>query len=120
MQLIKRTAKPVKEVVYYPGTKDKKSFITLPAEYVTPTKDIHGYSRVVAFGNVADAINKAVTKGLQKLDVKWASMRDNSFDGIVGVVKQTDLVCHSVQLGKKTVEDEFVTEAAGAGDAPPF
>lgn len=123
MELIKITAKPAETPKYYPAVDGKKSFIMLPASMVEPTKDINGYNRVVAFGNVADAINKAVKKGLSKLDVKWASLRDNSFDGVVGVIKQTDLVCHSVKLGKKLYEDEFVAAGATAGagdDEPPF
>jgi len=118
MKLITRTAKPSTTPKYYPADGNKKSFITLPASMVTPTKDIHGYNRVVAFGNVADAINKAVEKGLQKLDATLVSLRDNSFDGIVGTIKQTDLVCHAVKLGKKTVEDEFAKAGAGDDGAP--
>ncbi len=121
MKLITRTAKPSTTPKYYPadGTRGK-SFIALPADMVDPTKEINGYNRVVAFGNVADAINSAVEKGLKKLNVVWASIRDNSFDGVIGTIKQTDLVCHEVKIGKKSYKDEFVTEAAGAGDAPPF
>ena len=120
MKLLKRTAQPAAVTKYYPAVDGKKSFIMLPASMVEPTKDINGYNRVVAFGTVADAINKAVDKGLSKLDVVWASLRDNSFDGIVGTIKQTDLVCHEVKIGKKSYKDEFATEAAGADDGVPF
>ena len=83
---------------YYAATDKKASFLSMPAEHVANGDDIE-FHRCVAFGAVADAVNKAWQKGARSFKVLQARLRDNSFVADEGrKIERTDLVALKVEM----------------------